>query len=541
MKSEKDLLLCAGALILIYFLFSGSVIEGAGRYIKKPKGTLCDNKFRIITRAECAQALKTLNLKQKYWKRGSFKDKPPGCSFQENPGMSFFNTSINKGGANANLYPICKGPANSISSADSDRLVSKKSRIYLKGISQSLTELTKLKYRKRRTPVNVHIDLGKAPVQTKLSSSQSTNAAKKATSGGGGSGIGAGGRNKFAPTLGFSQARGGGDGPEGGDGPKGGSGPDGAEGDSQGLKGKSKTSDDLRNYGSYSESARHSHKKGKENKFKGKEKPKPIKPTKQQMNAVTVRSKPVKTEIGDYYCKTDDHRGCRQLHIEEMKRAKAEAEREFKKANRDAARENRKRKLIEDRMERLRIKRIKERQDESRKRTKKEAEMVSKHTKKENKRRASQEKAFEARSKREEKRIQSREKRSLERDKRMIKEKERKKKEEEEEKERMERLKRKQQMMRRRKRKRKRKRKKKSRNNLGKYGIKQIIYDKNKKLSPHLQKQLGKGVHNYNKTTQDVSADIRDDTPWYRPRDSSYMWGPWRTAKSKGPQPNRWY
>ena len=535
MKSEKDLLLCAGALILIYFLFSGSVIEGAGRYVKKPKGTLCDKKFRIITRAECAQALKTLNLKQKYWKRGSFKDKPPGCSWK-GKSNAFFNTSINKGAARADLYPICKGPANRISSAESDRLVSKKSRIYLKGISQSLTELTKLKYRKRRTPVNVHIDLGKAPVQSKLSSSQLTNAAIRATRGGGGSGIGAGGRNKFAPTLGFSQARGGG-----------GEGPDGAGPDSQGLKGQSKASDDLRNYGSYSESVRHPHKKGKENKFKGKEKPQPIKPSKQQMDAATVRSKPVKTEIGDYYCKTDDHRGCRQLHLEEMKKAKAKAKQEFEKAKRVAARENRKQKMKEDRLERLRIKRIKERQDESRKRSKKEAKMVAKHTKNENKRRAAHEKALEARSKREEKRIQARQKRALERAKKMAKEKERKKKQKEKERkekarkekeERMKRLKRRQQMMRRRKRKRKRK---KSRNKLGKYGIKQIIYDKKRKLSPHLQKQLGKGVHNYNKSTQDVSGDLRDDTPWYRPKDSSYLWGPWRTPESKGPQPNYWY
>ena len=80
MNKGNNILICMGLLMLIYFLFSGVIIEANTTYKKGSSGTLCDSGKHIAGKTECGEALKSLDLPTKEWWNGNDNEMPPYCS-----------------------------------------------------------------------------------------------------------------------------------------------------------------------------------------------------------------------------------------------------------------------------------------------------------------------------------------------------------------------------------------------------------------------------------------------------------------------------
>ena len=169
MNKGNNVLMCIGLLILIYFLFSGAVIEGITTYMKGSAGALCDSGKHIATKKECGEALKSLDLPTKEWWTGNDKEMPPYCSISigKDPEQAQWNESVT-GKGHEGSFAICKGDEGPKTPEQADADLTQKARDYLRGIGDELKDLGKLRNKKRRTPVNIHIDVGDGPGQSSI-------------------------------------------------------------------------------------------------------------------------------------------------------------------------------------------------------------------------------------------------------------------------------------------------------------------------------------------------------------------------------------
>ena len=169
MNKGNNVLVCIGLLILIYFLFSGVVIEGITTYMKGSAGALCDSGRHIASKKECGEALKSLDLPTKEWWTGNDKEMPPYCSISigKDPEQAQWNESVT-GKGHEGSFAICKGDEGPKTPEQADADLTRKARDYLRGIGDELKDLGKLRNKKRRTPVNIHIDVGDGPGQSSL-------------------------------------------------------------------------------------------------------------------------------------------------------------------------------------------------------------------------------------------------------------------------------------------------------------------------------------------------------------------------------------
>ena len=169
MNKGNNVLVCIGLLILIYFLFSGVVIEGITTYMKGSAGALCDSGRHIASKKECGEALKSLDLPTKEWWTGNDKEMPPYCSISigKDPEQAQWNESVT-GKGHEGSFAICKGDEGPKTPEQADADLTQKARDYLRGIGDELKDLGKLRNKKRRTPVNIHIDVGDGPGQSSL-------------------------------------------------------------------------------------------------------------------------------------------------------------------------------------------------------------------------------------------------------------------------------------------------------------------------------------------------------------------------------------
>ena len=167
MNKGNNILICIGLLLMLYMLFSGAIIEGISSYIKGSSGTLCDKGKHIASKSECGEALKSLELSTKEWWTGNNKEMPPFCSVStdsEKQQAQWNESEVGKG--HDGSFPICKGEGSAaMTPEEADAALSTKARKYLQGISDELKQLGKLRNKKRRTPVNIHIDVGDSPGQ----------------------------------------------------------------------------------------------------------------------------------------------------------------------------------------------------------------------------------------------------------------------------------------------------------------------------------------------------------------------------------------
>jgi hypothetical protein len=169
MKYENKIFLCIAILLLAYLLFSGVIIESVNEYTKGTQGTTCDNGKQIDSKKECEDAIKSLELESKEWYNDYSEKMPGGCSWTEgeNGEKANWNKSV-KGAGLAGTFPICIAANDNISPEEAEVEFSKRARTYLRGISDQISNLGKARNKKRRTPVNISIDVGAGPGKTQI-------------------------------------------------------------------------------------------------------------------------------------------------------------------------------------------------------------------------------------------------------------------------------------------------------------------------------------------------------------------------------------